>query len=348
MVDDDEELELLYIQSRRMKKLCATYPEVLIMDSTYQVNNRKLPLSSILVMDGNGEGRVVAHAILKNDRQETLRHFLVQFKEHNPCVQDSRVFLVDKDFNETVLLKEIWSEAQVFLCLFHVLKALKVRISQLPLPQSSKDTLRQLAQKVVYSHSEEQYSAALTALQLSAPAEFVQYFADNWDNCKEMWVEFSRMLALHLGNRTTNRVESFHGKLKHHVKQSSTVSRCVEELMRFDRGKNHEVDHRAFLDAVTVPYIHGNSSQVIDEIQRFATPYAASLMIKEVKKARETNATCRALSDGKEMEVKVRSASHVPLSLYNKISYLSILWFLLVMDRWLGRTLVNVWLNRPE
>ena len=107
MVDDDEELELLYIQSGRMKKVHFTYPVVLIMDSTYQVNNRELPLSSILVMDGNGEGRVVAHAILKNEWQETLRHFLVQFKEQNPCVCDSRAFLVDKDFNETALLKEI-------------------------------------------------------------------------------------------------------------------------------------------------------------------------------------------------------------------------------------------------
>ena len=217
----------------------------------------------------------------------------------------------------------------MFLCLFHVLKALKLRISQLPLPQSSKDTLQHLTQKVVYSRSEEQYSADLAALQLRAPAEFVQYFADNWDNCKEMWVEFSQMLVLHFGNSTTNWVESFHGKLKNHVKQSSNVSHCVEELMRFDRGKSHEVDHRAFLDAVIMPFIHGNSSLVIEEIQSFAIPYVASLMIKEVKKARETNATCRELSDGKEMEVKVRSASHVPVSLYNKISYLYKLWFYL-------------------
>ena len=53
---DSGELEIIYLQTTAMKK-CA-----ILMHSTYLCNNRKMPLSSIMVMDGNGRGQMIAHA----------------------------------------------------------------------------------------------------------------------------------------------------------------------------------------------------------------------------------------------------------------------------------------------
>ena len=80
---EDDELELLYIQTSRMKETAQNFPEVLLMDSTYRCNNRKMPLSTMMAMDGNGAGQVVAYALLRNERQETLRLFLSKFKALN-------------------------------------------------------------------------------------------------------------------------------------------------------------------------------------------------------------------------------------------------------------------------
>ena len=56
--DEDDELELLYIQTSRMKETARNFPEVLLMDSTYHCNNRKMQLSTVMAMDGNGAGQV--------------------------------------------------------------------------------------------------------------------------------------------------------------------------------------------------------------------------------------------------------------------------------------------------
>ena len=54
IINEDDELELLYIQTSRMKETDRNFPGVLLMDSTYRCNNRKMPLSTMMAMDGNG------------------------------------------------------------------------------------------------------------------------------------------------------------------------------------------------------------------------------------------------------------------------------------------------------
>ena len=258
-MNKDDELEVLLLQTSSMRKLACLFPEVLILDSTYRINTRKMPLSTIMAMDGNGKGRVVAHALLKNERQQTLRHFLHQFKRLNPSVEQTKIFLVDKDFNEMALIKELWPDSDIFLCLFHVLKTLQLKISSLQITADEKDKLKKLCQEVVYARSEKQYDEAYSNLQKEAPPQFTTYFTENWHNCNDMWAEFSRRRVSHMGNRTS-RVESFHSKLKAHVKPTS-LSECIAELIRFDKGQEMESLQRTVLDKVSVSYTHGNHVQ---------------------------------------------------------------------------------------
>ena len=98
-----------------MKQTARNFPEVLFMDSTYRCNNRKMPLSTMMAMDGNGAGQVVDYALLRNECQETLRLFLSKFKELNSATTQTKLFIVDKDFNEMAVLRELWPDAEVFL-----------------------------------------------------------------------------------------------------------------------------------------------------------------------------------------------------------------------------------------
>jgi len=153
----------------------------------------------------------VAYALLRNERQETLRLFLSNFKELNSSTTQTKLFIVDKDFSEVAVLRELWPDTEVFLCLFHVLKSLKQRIASLAISQEKKEELKNLCQDLVDSRTEDSYDDAFAKLREKAAEECVKYFAENWTNCREMWVEFSRKKTQHMGNRTTNRVESFHG-----------------------------------------------------------------------------------------------------------------------------------------
>ena len=63
---DSGKLEMIYLQTTAMKKSMHTFPEVILMDSTYRCNNHKIPLNSIMVMDGNVRGHIAAYALLNN------------------------------------------------------------------------------------------------------------------------------------------------------------------------------------------------------------------------------------------------------------------------------------------
>ena len=67
-----------------MKEYPNKYPEILLLDATYNINNRNMPLASIMCIDGNGNGQTVAHSLLSNEKV-TRNSVLNTFKETNMC-----------------------------------------------------------------------------------------------------------------------------------------------------------------------------------------------------------------------------------------------------------------------
>ena len=65
--DDNGELFVLFWQSSFMKTMYEAYPTLLFMDGTYKINNRGMPLYSMLVVDGDGKGQVVAYAVVREE-----------------------------------------------------------------------------------------------------------------------------------------------------------------------------------------------------------------------------------------------------------------------------------------
>lgn len=76
LLNESDELEVIFIQTTTMKTMASNFPEVLLMDNTYRINNRKMPLSTIMVIDGNGRGQIAGQAIIANERKETLDYFI--------------------------------------------------------------------------------------------------------------------------------------------------------------------------------------------------------------------------------------------------------------------------------
>ena len=89
------------------------------------------------------------------------------------------------------VLRELWPDAEVFLCLFHILKSLKQRIASLAISQGKEEEeqLKNLCQDLVYSRTEDSYDDAFAKLREKAPEEFLKYFEENWTNSRGgMWV----------------------------------------------------------------------------------------------------------------------------------------------------------------
>lgn len=83
-----------------MKKLFAAYPELLMVDTTYKLNDLWMPVFLQLVQYGNGESEIISVFVIANENSETLTCLLDMFKKHNPNWVKTHTVLYDKDFIE--------------------------------------------------------------------------------------------------------------------------------------------------------------------------------------------------------------------------------------------------------
>lgn len=81
--DEDNELIGIYYQDARMAALFDKFPEVIIYDATYRLNDRRMPLFVMLVVDGAGESEVASLWIIKSESKVCAETILEFFKECN-------------------------------------------------------------------------------------------------------------------------------------------------------------------------------------------------------------------------------------------------------------------------
>ena len=67
-----------------MKIDFAQYPEVILLDATYKLNDLQMPLYLMLVTDGNGESQVVMTCLTVTETEEAITQMNKTFKTHNP------------------------------------------------------------------------------------------------------------------------------------------------------------------------------------------------------------------------------------------------------------------------
>ena len=58
VVDDEDNLCILYYRSEFMAELFKKFAEIILVDGTYNVNKARMPLYSFMMEDGFGHGRV--------------------------------------------------------------------------------------------------------------------------------------------------------------------------------------------------------------------------------------------------------------------------------------------------
>ena len=99
----------LFFQYNIMKIISAACPELIIVDATYKLNELRMPLYLILIVDGNGQSEIVGLYLTSLETREAISEMVRWFKIHNSPWKSTRVFLTDKDFVV---------RAELLLCLF--------------------------------------------------------------------------------------------------------------------------------------------------------------------------------------------------------------------------------------
>ena len=66
-----------------MKVVFAAYPEVLLVDATYKLNELRMPVYLLLVIDSNGQSEIVGVFITHLETADALQKMVSSFKLHN-------------------------------------------------------------------------------------------------------------------------------------------------------------------------------------------------------------------------------------------------------------------------
>lgn len=216
VINDSNELTGIYFQDERMAKLFDKYPEVLLIDATYKLNNRGVPLFVLLVIDGNGESEIAGLWFIKSESIETISPLVDAFKELNESWTKTKVIISDKDFAERSVFREKFNGIPLQICLFHALRNFnrEVTTAKRKITVGQREQVLEILCKMAYSRTSIEYDSLYAELlQLNFPL-VTQYLNENWHDIKNEWTMHGKNEWNNYMNYTTNRVESLNQKLK--------------------------------------------------------------------------------------------------------------------------------------
>lgn len=174
-----------------MHRTFNAFPEVILVDATYETNNLMMPLYMIISIDRNGQSEIVAVFLLTEEDETSLTQVIDIFKKNNPSWENVRVILTDKDMSERNVLSKAMPQANLQLCLFHVLRSFRREIT----PEKarnfnqSKTRALELLQKIAYCKSLEEYNVLYERSCEDFPDSIKSYYIKNWHSIKTEWVE---------------------------------------------------------------------------------------------------------------------------------------------------------------
>jgi alpha-glucosidase len=197
------------------------------MDSTYKTNKYKMPLFEIVGVTSTQVTFNVAYAFLTNEREDNFKWALEACRsllKNNDGMP--KVIVTDRDKSLMNAVETVFPRSTALVCRYHVFKNVRAKLKDLCKAKDKKlddllETLRLEWDSLVESSSEEEYGHAVVKFRkvFEKFPKFLNYVEETvLDPVKVKLVRAWTDKVMHIGNTTTNRVESQHGSLKEYIK----------------------------------------------------------------------------------------------------------------------------------
>ena len=281
-------VNILFLQTGSMRKVLAQYPDVIHLDGTYCINNLGYPVYVMMVSDGEGNGRVVAYALVQNETADTLTNLLTEFKNVNKDVE-IKAFVVDKDAAEISAIKNVFPGVSVLLCNFHVTNNLKdasVRYSE-KCPQQVKDDNLNALYCMLNTTKEEKFYECYNKLTPGLKT----YMDKSWMGIKDSWAKAFTQHIISYGVRSNNIVERHNRVLKQHCRRTTNIPNLIRSFLMLNKSKEcykvKEANQRQ-LSSKILSFPEGTPESLVLAIQSVATKVtdkALNLLMTQVKQA---------------------------------------------------------------
>lgn len=162
-------------------KCIKNFPELILFDATYKLNNRDMPLVLQLCVDGNGETEIISLFVCNNESAMSIGCMIDAFQECNDVWRQTRVILGDKDFADRAIYREKFPDAELQICLFHALVKKKEKRH---ITAAERVLALEILQKLAYSRSSRRYDELYKQLLDLKLPHVTDYYNANWHNIK--------------------------------------------------------------------------------------------------------------------------------------------------------------------
>lgn len=280
--DDNDVLVSIYFQTQAMQNTFSKFPELLLIDATYKLNNLRMPMYILIIVDGNGESEVIALWMVVAEDKPTISNLMDVFKKHNDTT-NTKCIMADKDMVERDTLSGKIPNANLLICLFHTLRTFRREITteKMNISAAQRVTILELITKMVYAQNETSYEEFYQQLQKTKFKLVLNYFDKNWHGIRSQWVEGLKHDLCHYLNSTNNRLESINQKIKSVVSKYSSVLTFFRQLMKCLDSLALEKDHRAAMVFQKSSLTLYAQNTPLCEYQNYLTPFAFSYIVKQ-------------------------------------------------------------------
>ncbi|KAL5180235.1 PKS-NRPS hybrid synthetase [Glycine soja] len=221
--DDNVACDLLWSHPDAVK-LTNSCNLVFLIDSTYKTNRYKLSLLDIVGVTPIGMTFSTTFAYLEGERLNNVVWTLQRFRGLFMRVDAlPGVIMTDRDFSLINAVKTIFPDATNLLCRFHIDKNVKAKCKTLVVQKNAWDYVMEAWGSLVYCPCESSFDEYLKKFEMACSLwpMFVDYACQTWViPHKERFVKAWTNKVMHLGNTTTNMVESAHWSLKRLLQNS--------------------------------------------------------------------------------------------------------------------------------
>lgn len=282
--EETNTLEGIFIQDQRMQNYFERYPEVVIMDATYKLNDRRMPLFVMVIIDGNGESQIGALFLLKSENYLIVKQMLEKFKSLNPAHEKIKTVLSDKSFADRKAYAECFPNAQLQLCIFHVIQAWirEISASKMNISGAEKKEVLQTMQNMLYARTESKYLEAYNQIQFPCVKD---YFDKNWHPLEDrkQWATYLTDNMQNYLSRTTNRIESINQKLKTVVTRYGKLNSFLKETMQCIHSLNIERDYRTITQLQKKPITAVKETDMEFKYRSILTSFAYTAFLTEME-----------------------------------------------------------------
>lgn len=215
-VNENNELLGILFQDERMAMLYNKYPELLLVDATYKLNNRRIPLFILVVVDGNGESEIACLWFIKSESKDCIGPMIDAFKELNSSWSKTKVIISDKDLSERTVFADKFNGIPIQICLFHALRNFnrEITTAKRSITAAQRELVLDILARMAYSRSSAEYDHLYSTLRNLNLPEVIEYFDENWHTIRNEWTLHGKNEWNNYMNYTNNRVESLNQKIK--------------------------------------------------------------------------------------------------------------------------------------